>query len=116
MADTMIPTGCRRNPPPRIAQHMREDPLKRLTVMLVAFALVASACGAAADAEVVETTTTTAAATTTTEATTTTTEATTTTAAPTTTTTEASGIVEGEDPEVDAIVAAYTIALDSVTP
>ena len=94
---------------------MREDPLKRLIAMLLAFAVVAGACGTA-DAEVGETTTTTAAATTTTEATTTTTEATTTTAAPTTTTTEAPAIVEGEDPEVDAIVVAYTIALDSVTP
>ena len=89
--------------------------MKRLIAMLLAFAVVAGACGTA-DAEVGETTTTTAAATTTTEATTTTTEATTTTAAPTTTTTEAPGIVEGEDPEVDAIVVAYTTALDSVTP
>ena len=90
--------------------------MKRLTGLLVALALVASACGGTAEAEVGETTTTTAAATTTTEATTTTTEATTTTAAPTTTTTEASGIVEGEDPEVDAVVLAFTTALDSVTP
>jgi hypothetical protein len=95
---------------------MREDTLKRLTVLLLAFALIASACSAEADAEVGDATTTTAAATTTTETTTTTTAPTTTTAAPTTTTTEASGIVEGEDPEVDAIVVAYTIALDSVTP
>jgi len=64
-------------------------------------------------------TTTTQATSTTTKAlaTTTTTEAstTTTTAAPSTTTTKAAGIVEGEDPEVDAIVVAYTIALDSVS-
>lgn len=93
--------------------------MKRLTVLVVALALTSAACGGAADADVGETTTTTAAATTTTKATTTTstTEATTTTtAAPTTTTTEASGIVEGADPEVDAIVVAYTIALDSVAP
>jgi len=93
--------------------------LKRLTLLVLTLALVVAACGGSADIEAGESTTTTQPTTTTTEAptTTTTTEApTTTTAAPTTTTTEAVGIVAGEDPEVDAIVLAYTIALDSVSP
>ena len=90
--------------------------MKRLTFLVLILTLVGSAC-AGSDDEAAETPATTEATTTTTEATTTTTEAatTTTTAAPTTTTTEAPGIIEGEDPEVDAIVLAYTIALDSVT-
>lgn len=79
-------------------------------------ALLIAACGGGSG----DTTTTTAAAaaaptTTTTVAPTTTTAetVTTTTVAPTTTTAAATGIVPGEDPDVDAIVEAYTIAYDS---
>ena len=86
-------------------------------ILVVALALLAAACGDGATA----TTTappataapTTAAPTTTTAAPTTTTAAPTTTEA-TTTTTAAPAIVPGEDPDVDAIVLAYTTALDSV--
>lgn len=103
---------------------MKGTTLKRAT-LLVALALLAAACGdggtattTAAPATAAPTTTTTApttttAAPTTTEATTTTTVAPTTTEA-TTTTPPAPAIVPGEDPEVDAIVLAYTTALDSV--
>jgi hypothetical protein len=95
--------------------------LKR-AILVVALALLAAACGdggtattTAAPATAAPTT----AAPTTTTAAPTTTEATTTTAAPTTTeatttTSAAPAIVPGEDPEVDAIVLAYTTALDSV--
>ena len=90
--------------------------MKRLTMLVLILALLASACGGSEVDAADSPATTAAPTTTTTEATTTTTEsATTTTAAPTTTTTEAPGIVAGEDPEVDAIVLAYTIALDSVS-
>ncbi|MBT8164910.1 MAG: hypothetical protein HKO82_11970 [Acidimicrobiia bacterium] len=91
---------------------------RRLLPLIFVLALVAAACGSdeTSDAGASATTTTVAAATTTT----TTAPATTTTAAPATTTTTAAaaegGIVAGEDPEVDAVVAAYTIALDSVSP
>ncbi|MBT8193173.1 MAG: hypothetical protein HKO63_09660 [Acidimicrobiia bacterium] len=91
---------------------------RRLLPLMFVLALVAAACGSdeTSDAGASATTTTVAAATTTT----TTAPATTTTAAPATTTTTAAaaggGIVAGEDPEVDAVVAAYTIALDSVSP
>jgi iron complex transport system substrate-binding protein len=91
--------------------------MKRLALLVSVVALVTAGCGVS-EPDAAASTTTTLATTTTTEApTTTTTEAptTTTTEAPATTTTEAAGIVEGEDPEVDAIVAAYTIALDSVS-
>jgi hypothetical protein len=95
--------------------------LKRPTLLILALTLVAAACGGS-DVDAGESTETTQATTTTTTTTvapttTTTTEVptTTTTAAPTTTTTEAVGIVAGEDPEVDAIVLAYTIALDSIS-
>ena len=91
--------------------------MKRLTVLVSIVALITAGCGGS-EPGATESTTTTQTATTTTQApTTTTTEAptttTTTTEAPTTTVAE--GIVVGEDPEVDAIVAAYTIALDSVS-
>jgi hypothetical protein len=96
--------------------------LKRLALLTLTLALIATACGGSADIDAGESTATTQATTTTTQAptTTTTTEApttTTTTEAPTTTTTTTApeGIVAGEDPEVDAIVLAYTIALDSVS-
>ena len=94
--------------------------MKRLTLIISALGLVAAACGGTAEVEVPDSPAITASPTTTTEAatTTTTTEATTTTSEATTTTTSAveEGIVAGEDPEVDAIVLAYTIALDSVSP
>jgi hypothetical protein len=84
---------------------------------ILVLALVAAACGSdeAADAGDSASDTTVAATTTTTAVPATTT--TTTTVAPTTTTTaaEAGGIVAGEDAEVDAVVLAYTIALDSVS-
>lgn len=92
---------------------------RRLLPLALVLALVAAACGsdATADAGASATTTTVAAATTTTTMAPATT---TTTAAPATTTTTAAapegGIVAGEDPEVDAVVLAYTIALDSVSP
>lgn len=94
--------------------------LRVLTIML-GLALVAAACGSDSDtggegaADTTAPSTTTTAPTTTT---TTTTATTSTTVAPATTTTtaEAKAIVAGEDPEVDAIVLAYTIALDSVSP
>lgn len=86
---------------------------RRAWMLVLVLALVAAACGSdeAADDGGSGTDTTVAATTTTTA------PATTTTAAPTTTTTvaEAGGIVPGEDAEVDAIVLAYTIALDSVS-
>lgn len=90
---------------------------KRLFPMVVALLLVAAACGSddPVDAGASATTTTVAAVTTTTTAA----PATTTTVAPATTTTAMAGeggIVAGEDPEVDAVVLAYTTALDSVTP
>jgi hypothetical protein len=82
--------------------------------LILGLALVAAACGddETSDTTVPIATTTIAPATTTTTA-----PVTTTTEAPTTTTTvaEAGGIVPGEDPEVDAVVSAYTIALDSVS-
>jgi hypothetical protein len=88
-------------------------------MVILALALVAAACGSDEAADAGGATDTTVAATTTTvaPATTTTTTTTTTTAPAETTTTvaEAGGIVAGEDPEVDAVVLAYTIALDSVS-
>lgn len=92
--------------------------MKRLTLIILALGLVAAGCGGTTEVEVADSPATTASSTTTTEATTTTTttEATTTTTEATTTTAAAEeGIVAGEDPEVDAIVLAYTIALDSVS-
>ena len=90
---------------------------RRAWMVALVLALVAAACGSdeAADAGASATDTTVA----TTTTTTTTVPATTTTAAPATTTTvadaDAGGIVPGEDAEVDAVVLAYTIALDSVS-
>lgn len=83
---------------------------------MVALALLAAACG---DGGTATTTAPPATAAPTTAAPTTaaptTTAAATTTAAPTTTEAPPASIIPGEDPEVDAIVLAYTIALDSVT-
>jgi hypothetical protein len=86
---------------------------------MLGLALVAAACGSdgtsdggANGAAAATTTTLEAATTTTAPATTTTTMAATT----TTTAAAAGGIVAGEDAEVDAVVVAYTIALDSVSP
>jgi hypothetical protein len=86
--------------------------MKRALILILGLALVAAACGSDDAGDTGAGATTTAAP----AATTTTTPATTTTAAPATTTTEAAGIVPGEDPDVDAIVLAYTTALDSVAP
>lgn len=93
---------------------------RRIVALMLGLALVAAACGSDetsdGDGAAASATTTTVAAVTTTS----TAPATTTTVAPTTTTTtavaEAGGIVAGEDAEVDAVVLAYTVALDSVTP
>ncbi len=95
--------------------------MQRLSALLVAGVLLLSACGGgddvAADTTVAPTTTTAPTTTqppaTTTTAAPTTTLATTTTASPTTTTAAPGGIVAGEDPDVDAIVLAYSIAFDS---
>jgi hypothetical protein len=87
--------------------------MQRFLSLVVGLALVAAACGSddsSSDAgssseTTVQTTTTTTAPTTTT-----------TTAPTTTTAAEAGGIVPGQDAEVDAIVLAFTTALDSETP
>ncbi len=92
--------------------------MRRVFTAILALALVAAACGSD-DTDAAQTDTTAATTTTTSAPATTTSAPATTTSAPattTTTTTEAAGIVPGEDPEVDAIVTAYTTALDSVTP
>ena len=98
--------------------------MRRLALSMWAVALVTAACGgpeadaaASTAATPAVTTSSEAPTTTTTEApTTTTTEAqTTTTVAAPTTTTVPQVIVAGEDAEVDAIVLAYTIALDSLS-
>ena len=79
---------------------------------LIAVGALVAACGSdTATTTTAETTTTTVAETTTT----TTAETTTTTVAETTTAPPAEGIVPGEDPEVDAIVAIYALAFDSTT-
>ena len=91
---------------------------RRFLSLVFVLALVAAACGSdepsGGDGAASATTTTGVVATTTTAA-----PATTTTAAPAATTTTAAapegGIVAGEDPEVDAVVLAYTTALDSVS-
>lgn len=91
--------------------------MKKAFLVTAVLALVAGACGGSADtgsadagpAETVVTTTTTTAVPTTTA------PPSTTTAAPTTTTAPPSGITPGEDPDVDAIVTAYTVAFDSVS-
>ena len=91
--------------------------MKRLAMLVLMLALMASACGGSVEVDSAEsatttqatTTTTTVAPTTTTEPPTTTT--TTTEPATTTTTVAEGGIAAGDDPEVDAIVLAYTIAL-----
>ena len=88
--------------------------MKRALTLILSLALIAAACGSDDAGEAgAASATTPAPATTTTAA-----PATTTTAAPatTTTTTAAAGIVPGADPDVDAIVVAYTTALDSVAP
>lgn len=84
--------------------------MRRALILILGLTLVAAACGSDDATDAGDSATTTS----TTEAPTTTT----TTAPPTTTTTtgtEATGIVAGQDAEVDAVVLAYTIALDSVS-
>ncbi|MDH3296186.1 MAG: hypothetical protein OER95_17850 [Acidimicrobiia bacterium] len=90
---------------------------RRAWIVILALTLVAAACGGdeAADAGDAATDTTVATTTTTVAPTTTTTTTAPTTTTTTTTVAEAGGIVAGEDPEVDAVVLAYTIALDSVS-
>ncbi len=94
--------------------------MNRLLAVLAALALVVVACGGGDDVGAAATTGTEAPATTDASPTSqapTTTLAATTTEAPTTTTTTATpgGIVAREDPEVDAVVQAYSIAFDSVS-
>lgn len=89
--------------------------MKRASILILSLGLVAGACGGT-DATAAAAAATTAATATTMAPTTTVAPTTTTTSAPATTTTEAAGIVPGEDPDVDAIVVAYTTALDSVAP
>ncbi len=93
--------------------------MRRIGLVVVALAVVAAACGDSSgdgngdpEAAPVETSTTTAPETTTVAPETTTAP---TTAPPTTTapTTAAPAIVPGEDPDVDAVVEAFTIAFDS---
>ena len=102
----------------------REETLKRSFAVGATFALLLAACGGGSESDsgaaAGATTSTVPTATTLAPVTTTTTLApsTTTTVAPTTTTTTtttAGGIVPGEDPDVDAIVLAYTVAFDSVS-
>ena len=95
--------------------------MKRSLAAGATFALLLAACGGGSESDTgaaaATTTPTVPTATTLAPVTTTTTLApsTTTTVAPTTTTTAAAGIVPGEDPDVDAIVLAYTVAFDSVS-
>jgi len=91
--------------------------IRRAWLVIGVLALVAAACGSDEAADAGGSATDTTVATTTTTTTTIAPATTTTTAAPTTTTTvaEAGGIVAGEDAEVDAVVLAYTVALDSVS-
>ncbi len=84
--------------------------MKRHVLLVSALALVVAGCGGSDLDVAAATTTTQAPATTTTQAPTTTMPQ-----ATTTTIAAANEIVEGEDPEVDAVVLAYTIALDSVS-
>ncbi len=84
--------------------------MKRTLFVVLVLAMIAAACGGTSDSGAGEAAPATTAAPTTT---TTSTEAPTTTAAPTTTTVPESDIVAGEDPDVDAIVTAYTVAFDS---
>lgn len=100
----------------------REETLKRSFAVGATFALLLAACGGGSESDsgaaAGETTSTVPTATTLAPVTTTTTLApstTTTVASTTTTTTTAGGIVPGEDPDVDAIVLAYTVAFDSVS-
>ena len=83
--------------------------MKRVLLMALALATLAAACGGSSDSGAGE------AAPAATTAPTTTAAAPTTTATPTTATPTVpeSDIVAGEDPDVDAIVTAYTIAFDS---
>ncbi|MFW2340851.1 MAG: hypothetical protein ACN4GK_12435 [Acidimicrobiia bacterium] len=95
--------------------------MKRSFAVGATFALLLAACGGGSESDAgaaaASTTPTVPTATTLAAVTTTTTVApsTTSTVAPTTTTTAAAGIVPGEDPDVDAIVLAYTVAFDSVS-
>ncbi len=86
--------------------------MRKLIFVLTALALVLGACGGSEDSGAEADVTTSAAPTTTAAP-----ETTTTTTAPetTTATTEAPGIVPGQDPDVDAIVDAYTVAFDSAS-
>jgi ABC-type transport system substrate-binding protein len=91
--------------------------VKRLIVMVLLIGVFAAACGAAEETVAQESTTTAPAVTTTELPSTTTTS---TTLPPTTTTTmsdeiQTSRVIEGEDPDVDAIVEAYLVVFDSAT-
>lgn len=91
--------------------------MKRFLVLVAAVALVAAACGGDDDAQdttATQATTTAPSATTSAPAPTITAAPTTTVAAAATTTTATpTDIVAGEDPDVDAVVLAYSVAFDS---
>ena len=94
--------------------------MKRFIVLVFAVSLLAAACGSGSETDAQGDTTVPAPplTTTTTEApapATTLPPTTTTTVAATTTTAAPTGIVPGEDPDVDAIVLAYQIAFDSLS-
>ncbi len=96
-----------------------EDSLHRFAGLVLVITLLIAACGGGSEDTTGTTDSPDATPTTTTSVapstTTTTTVVTTTSLAQTTTTTVSAGIVPGEDPDVDAIVEAYTIAYDSVS-
>lgn len=91
--------------------------MKRSAAMLLVLSMTVAACGDGAETDAAADTTEPPVATSTSApAPTTTIAPTTTTTPPTTTTTEAlTGIVPGEDPDVDAVVLAYQVAFDSTS-
>jgi hypothetical protein len=106
----------------RITVFPLEVRLKRILLLVVVLAAIATACSETDAAETAtteptpSTTTTTAAPTTTVPATTTTVPATTTTVPATTTTVaDSGGIIPGEDADVDAVVLTYEIVFSSET-
>lgn len=86
--------------------------MPKIAAIIIVVSLALAACGGSTDSDSGAT----AAASTTVAPTTTTAPPTTTTAAPATTTSApVSDIIPGEDPDVDAVVVAYSIAFDSKT-
>lgn len=89
--------------------------MKPIAFLVLALAVLAAACSGSEGSDTTDATTTTTVAATTTSVATSSTVAVTTTTPPATTTTAAGGIVPGEDPEVDAVVATYEIVFSSKT-